>query len=102
MKYQISKLIWHAVIVAVVLLGAMFLLPVISAVLIGVFALSGLLWISGKVFGFFQNGEDYSSENPEDFYDGTEKPKFKRVTNRFAKDQVEDAVVIAETKNRKI
>ncbi len=101
MRYQISKLIWPAVIVAVVLLGAMFLLPVISAVLIGVFALSGLLWLSGKIFNFFQNGKDYSAENPEDFYESSKKQEYKRVTGRWDRNQVEDAVVIAETKDRK-
>lgn len=102
MKYQLSKLVWPAVIVAVVILGAMFLLPVLSAVLIGVFALSGLLWLSGKLIGFFQNGRDYSTDNPEDFYDGTKKRRYQRVANRVSEDQVEDAVVIAEIKDRKI
>ena len=51
MRYPISKLIWAGLIIALIFLGAMFILPVVGAVLIGVFALSCLIWLSSKVFG---------------------------------------------------
>ena len=65
MRYPISKLIWAGLIIALIFLGAMFILPVVGAVLIGVFALSCLIWLSSKVFGFFQGGRTYTSIVPK-------------------------------------
>lgn len=64
MRYPISKLIWAGLIIALIFLGAMFILPVVGAVLIGVFALSCLIWLSSKVFGFFQGGRTYARGQP--------------------------------------
>ena len=52
MRYPISKLIWAGLIIALIFLGAMFILPVVGAVLIGVFALSCLIWLSSKSSAF--------------------------------------------------
>ena len=43
MRYPISKLIWAGLIIALIFFGAMLILPVVGAVLIGVFALSCLI-----------------------------------------------------------
>ena len=50
--------------IAVGLAAAMFILPVLGAVLIGAFALSGLLWLSGKIFAVFQGQTDNQEDNP--------------------------------------
>ena len=64
MRYPISKLIWAGLIIALIFLGAMLILPVVGAVLIGVFALSCLIWLSSKIFGFFQGGRTYTETIP--------------------------------------
>lgn len=87
-------------IVALILLGAMFILPVVGAVLIGVFAMSGLLWLSGKVFGFFQNGKTYSEENPEDYYDAAPS-KNRIVPKNWSKSQAVDAEIIEIEETKK-
>ena len=62
MNIQFSKFIVPVLLIAVGLAAAMFILPVLGAVLIGAFALSGLLWLSGKIFAVFQGQTDYSED----------------------------------------
>ena len=92
MRYPISKLIWAGLIIALIFLGAMFILPVVGAVLIGVFALSCLIWLSSKVFGFFQGGRTYTEDNPGDYYDASARTSI--VPKKWNKTQAVDAEVI--------
>ena len=92
MRYPISKLIWAGLIIALIFLGAMFILPVVGAVLIGVFALSCLIWLSSKVFGFFQGGRTYAEDNPGDYYDASARTSI--VPKKWNKTQAVDAEVI--------
>ena len=89
MRYPISKLIWAGLIIALIFLGAMFILPVVGAVLIGVFAPSCL---SSKVFGFFQGGRTYTEDNPGDYYDASARTSI--VPKKWNKTQAVDAEVI--------
>lgn len=91
-RYPISKLIWAGLIIALIFLGAMFILPVVGAVLIGVFALSCLIWLSSKVFGFFQGGRTYTEDNPGDYYDASARTSI--VPKKWNKTQAVDAEVI--------
>ncbi len=102
MRYPISKLIWAGLIIALIFLGAMFILPVVGAVLIGVFALSCLIWLSSKVFGFFQGGRTYAEDNPGDYYDASARTSI--VPKKWNKTQAVDAEVIEveEIKKREI
>ena len=101
-RYPISKLIWAGLIIALIFLGAMFILPVVGAVLIGVFALSCLIWLSSKVFGFFQGGRTYTEDNPGDYYDASARTSI--VPKKWNKTQAVDAEVIEveEIKKREI
>ena len=92
MRYPISKLIWAGLIIALIFLGAMFILPVVGAVLIGVFALSCLIWLSSKVFGFFQGERTYTEDNPGDYYDASARTSI--VPKKWNKTQAVDAEVI--------
>lgn len=92
MHYPISKLIWAGLIIALIFLGAMFILPVVGAVLIGVFALSCLIWLSSKVFGFFQGERTYTEDNPGDYYDAPARTSI--VPKKWNKTQAVDAEVI--------
>ena len=87
MRYPISKLIWAGLIIALI-----FFLPVVGAVLIGVFALSCLIWLSSKVFGFFQGGRTYTEDNPGDYYDASARTSI--VPKKWNKTQAVDAEVI--------
>lgn len=100
MRYPISKLIWAAAIFAIILLGAMFILPIVGAVLIGIFALSALLWFSGKVFSFFQSGKTYAEENPGDYYESAPL-KRKIVPKNWSKNQAVDAEIIEIEETKK-
>ena len=91
-RYPISKLIWAGLIIALIFLGAMFILPVVGAVLIGVFALSCLIWLSSKVFGFFQGERTYTEDNPGDYYDASARTSI--VPKKWNKTQAVDAEVI--------
>ena len=88
MRYPISKLIWAGLIIALIFLGAMLILPVVGAVLIGVFALSCLIWLSSKIFGFFQGGRTYTEDN----YDASARTSI--VPKKWNKTQAVDAEVI--------
>ena len=102
MRYPISKLIWAGLIIALIFLGAMLILPVVGAVLIGVFALSCLIWLSSKIFGFFQGGRTYTEDNPGDYYDASARTSI--VPKKWNKTQAVDAEVIEveEIKKREI
>ena len=99
MRYPISKLIWAGLIIALIFLGAMFILPVVGAVLIGVFALSCLIWLSSKVFGFFQGERTYTEDNPGDYYDASARTSI--VPKKWNKTQAVDAEVIEVEKIKK-
>lgn len=92
MRYPISKLIWAGLTIALIFLGAMLILPVVGAVLIGVFALSCLIWLSSKIFGFFQGGRTYTEDNPGDYYDASARTSI--VPKKWNKTQAVDAEVI--------
>ena len=92
MRYPISKLIWAGLIIALIFFGAMLILPVVGAVLIGVFALSCLIWLSSKIFGFFQGGRTYTEDNPGDYYDASARTSI--VPKKWNKTQAVDAEVI--------
>ena len=101
MRYPISKLIWAGLVIAFIFLGAMFILPVLGAVLIGVFALSCLIWASSKIFDFFQGDRAYTEDNPGDYYDASARTSI--VPKKWSKAQAVDAEVIEveETKKEK-
>lgn len=102
MNFPYSKFIVPVVVIAIVVMAAMFILPIMGAILIGGFALSGLLWLSGKFFGFFQGNKDYS-DNPSDQYwtsDGMKSGQ-RTLPKKWEKTEVVDAEIIEETKNRK-
>lgn len=93
MRYPISKLIWAGLIISLIFLGAMFILPVVGAVLIGIFALSGLLWFSSKIFGLFQGNRNYSEENPSDYYDASAGSS-RIIPKKWNKNQAVDAEIV--------
>lgn len=99
MRYPISKLIWAGLIIALIFLGAMLILPVVGAVLIGVFALSCLIWLSSKIFGFFQGGRTYTEDNPGDYYDASARTSI--VPKKWNKTQAVDAEVIEIEEKKK-
>ena len=53
MNYPIKKIIWVAAAVAVIVLLAMFVIPVISALLLGFFGVCALLAASRWIAGVF-------------------------------------------------
>lgn len=81
----------------------MFLLPVIGAILLAVFALSALLWLSGKVVGFFQPAAEDFSESPLDSYEaGSSSAQPKRyIPRNWNKLDVEDAEIVDSSSKSK-
>ena len=100
MNIQFSKFIVPVLLIAVGLAAAMFILPVLGAVLIGAFALSGLLWLSGKIFAVFQGQTDYSEDNPGDYYrtDNNSGRGSSIVPKNWHKSEAVDAEIISEEK----
>ena len=101
MNIQISKYVVPILFVAIGLGLAMFLLPIIGAIIIGAFALMALLWLSGKVFSFFQGGRDYSEENPADSYRSEVSRKARMLSKTWRRSEVVDAEIISEEKDVK-
>lgn len=99
MNYPIKKIIWVAAAVAVIVLLAMFVIPVISALLLGFFGVCALLAASRWIAGVFNKNE------PEDKYDTNYQDHsssrgFRRPARiGRTRQEIEDAEVIKDENN---
>lgn len=99
MNPSFYRILGIGLLLVVLLMGAMFLLPILGAIVIGLLALYGLLWLSGKVFSFFQGGKNYSDcDSTVRSSGGSDKPT--RRISKWNTHTVEDAEIIKETKSQ--
>lgn len=97
MNYPIKKIIWVAAAVAVVVLLAMFVIPVISALLLGFFGVCALLAASRWIAGVFNKNEPVEDKYDTNYQDDASGRSFRRPARiGRTRQEIEDAEVIKD------
>lgn len=98
MNYPIKKIIWIAAAAAVVVLLAMFVIPVISALLLGFFGVCALLAASRWIAGIFNKNEPVEDQYDTNYQENSSgRSSFRRAARLGrTRQQVEDAEIVKE------
>lgn len=102
MNYQIKEYIWIAAAAAVVIVLAMFIIPVLSALLLGFFGICVLLAASRWIAGIFNKNESSDDKFDTNYEEQGEPDSHSGRSGRLIKmkQQVVDAEIIKEEKDR--